>query len=113
MPAFSDYKTYGAIMSAVGAYLAQALATAHKQHFGTPNYFRARSRLVHLAFDKFSVEHNLSPGEASALRTMIERHSSTYPHLRTVGVEVLCHELPEEFNVRGAWMSPRVELAES
>jgi len=111
MPSISDYKTYGAIMAAVGTYVAKALADAHKNHFSTPSYFAQRARLVHQAFDRFAADHGVTTDQAATLRAMIARHSDTYPHLRTIGVQVLCNELPDEFNVRGQWVSARAELA--
>ncbi len=110
MHSFRDYKTYGAIMSAVGAYLSDALRAAHKEYFGSPAYFVERARLVHGAFDRFGKDHGLAPDQTAALRTMIGRHASAHPHLMTVGLQVLCHQLPSEFHVRGEWVSPRVEL---
>lgn len=110
MPSFSDFKTYGAIMSAVGAYLTAGLAEAHKKHFGTPSYFVQRARMVHQAFDRFGSDHGLTCDETAALRSMIARHSGKYPNLSTIGVQVLCNELPDEFNMRGQWVSARAEL---
>lgn len=110
MTKITDYKSYGAILSAVDDCLSIALTETHKSHFGKPSYFAQRALSVHKAFDRFTEEHGMSCERAVALHSLITRHGIMYPHLRTVGVQVLCDELPDEFNVRGSWVSARQTL---
>ena len=108
MPSIRDYKTYGAIMSAIGGHVESAMREAHKGYYGTPQYFTRRQSMVHEAFEDFCKGHGLAPSQTAGLRMMIQEHGPK--HLMTAGMRILCNELPDAFNVRGQWVSPRATV---
>lgn len=116
MGPIGSFKTYGTLLAELKPKLVAALvqleADARMARRADPAHPDKQVLAVHTAFDDFAKTFGVAPRDTARLRFMLLSHfSSTFSHEKTDAMRLLA-ELPEEFCVRGEWVSRRVVLVE-
>lgn len=94
----SKLKTYGAVLGALNK---------HFQDAGVTSVRNVAPLQVHKAFDDWAAKMGVSADDSAELRKDLVRHATANPGFMNRNMRVLRDYLPQEFNVRGVWTSPR------
>ena len=100
-------KTYGAMLNDLNE---RFLAATSDLVMGRPEFIHKRALRIHRAFDAFCRDCEIDPPQRGAVRTLLRTHFTQYRSPWSTRLEDFFEWAPQEFMVRGKWVSEDVKI---
>lgn len=79
--------TFGGVFATLKILIDVAATDAHKQYYGTPNYFIKRKEYIDNSFNIWCNMHQID--NITKFKSMLLSHYNNYPNYRSINFDVL------------------------